>query len=63
MSRDLICGIILSITTSNVVWCDKNVKTTFQKKVVEKGGVDNTYPQSKIGFAVEDYRLEGRITI
>jgi hypothetical protein len=28
MSRDSICGFVLSITTSNVVWWDKNVKTT-----------------------------------
>jgi len=29
---------VLSITTSNVVWWNKNVKTTFQEGRVEKGG-------------------------
>jgi hypothetical protein len=42
MSRDSICDFILSITTSNVVWWDKNVKTTFQEEVLEKEGVNNT---------------------
>jgi hypothetical protein len=31
MSRDSICDFVLSITTSNVVWWNKNVKTPFQE--------------------------------
>jgi len=31
MTRDSICDFVLSITTSNVVCRDKNVKTTFQE--------------------------------
>jgi hypothetical protein len=33
MSRDSICDFVLSITTSNVVWWNKNVKTPFQEEV------------------------------
>jgi hypothetical protein len=32
MSRDSIYDFVLSITTSNVAWWDKNVKSTFQRK-------------------------------
>jgi len=32
MSRDSICDFALSITTSNVVWWNKNVKTTLQEE-------------------------------
>jgi hypothetical protein len=33
MSRDSICDFVLSITTSNVVWWDKNVKSMLQEEV------------------------------
>jgi len=33
MSRDSICDFVLSITTSNVAWWNKNVKTTLQEEV------------------------------
>jgi hypothetical protein len=35
MSRDSICDFVLSITTSNVVQWDKNVKSMFQEEVNE----------------------------
>ena len=34
MSRDSICDFVLSITTSNVVWWDKNVKSLFQEVII-----------------------------
>jgi hypothetical protein len=34
MSRDSICDFVLSITTSNVAWWDKNEKTTLQEGVI-----------------------------
>jgi hypothetical protein len=42
MSRDSICDFVLSITTSNVVWWNKNVKTRLQEGVLKKRGVNNT---------------------
>jgi hypothetical protein len=36
MSCDSIYGFVSSITTSNVVWWDKNEKTTFQEGKVKK---------------------------
>jgi hypothetical protein len=39
MSRDSICDFVLSITTSNVAWWDKNVKSIFQEGLnTEVGG-------------------------
>ena len=35
MSHDSICDLVLSITTSNVVWWDKNVKTRLQEVIFE----------------------------
>jgi hypothetical protein len=32
----LICEYVLSITTSNVVWWDKNLKTIFQEELTAK---------------------------
>ena len=43
MSRDLICDFILLITTSNVVWWKKNVKTTLQEEVL--GSMKNSDSQ------------------
>jgi hypothetical protein len=38
MSCDSICDFVSSITTSNVVWWNKNVKTTLQEGVLFSQG-------------------------
>jgi hypothetical protein len=43
MFRHPRCDFVLLITTSNVVWWAKNVKTTLQEGSVGKGVEDNTY--------------------
>jgi hypothetical protein len=42
MSRDSICDFVLSITTSNVAWWDKNVKSILQEGVRKKEIIDFT---------------------
>ena len=43
MSSGPMCDFVLSITTSNVVRWDKNVKTILQEVVFRKGDEDFTY--------------------
>ena len=42
-----ICDFVLSITTSNVVWWDKNIKTTLQEGVHRKVGCEVHLPFHK----------------
>jgi hypothetical protein len=56
MSRDSICDFVLSITTSNVVWWDKNGRSMFQEVIFGKGDEDfTTTVESSDAFGIEDY--------
>jgi hypothetical protein len=63
MSRDSICDFVLSITTSNVVWWNKNVKTTLQEVVLRgkfgRGLINNEGLRSlkDLGGRVKDFKL------
>ncbi len=59
MSRDSTCDFVLSITTSNVVWWNKNVKTTLQEESDKESAPFLALPllfDNRI-----DFRLKGRI--
>jgi hypothetical protein len=49
MPRHPIYDFILSITTSNVVWWNKNVKTIFQEVIFGEGDEEFTY-STKVGY-------------
>jgi hypothetical protein len=58
MSRDPICDFVLSITTSNAVGWDKNVKTIFQEGVLRKWAVAPTKSEENTELRIEDFRLK-----